>query len=346
MKALILGATGYTGMLLLRILAHHPAVERITAASRSLAGHAVAEYDSGLSERALEKIDPVGVDPAAVGPQGFDVVFSALPHGASAELCARFAPHAVVVDLSADFRFADEARFVGAYGHARPFPDLQSRAVFGLTEWRRAELRAADLIANPGCYPTATLLPLLPLAEAGLIRGTVHVTAMSGISGAGKKEAMDLLLCERTENVNAYNPGRKHRHHAEIEEKLAQMGGATTGAADDPAVLFTPYLVPIKQGMAITSTVRVADPVAAVEALRARYAHEPFIRLTGETTPQTRHVRGTNRIAVGWRAEGPFLILMSVIDNLWKGASGQAVQNVNVRFGLDETAGLVAHGEL
>lgn len=334
MKALVLGATGYTGMLLMRILSNHPAVERITAASRSLAGNPVAGYDPGLDAECYHRIEPLGADPAAMAPHGFDVVFSALPHGASAELCARFASHAVVIDLSADFRFTEEARFRAAYGHERPYPHLQKQAVFGLTEWQRAAVKHADLIANPGCYPTASLLPLLPIVEAGLNRGMVHIAAMSGISGAGKKETIDLLFCERTENVNAYNPGRKHRHQAEIEEKLRTP------------VLFTPHLVPLKQGMAVTTTVQVADAARAIEAIRTRYAQEPFVQLCGETPPQTRHVRGTNRIAIGWRVEDDHIILMSVIDNLWKGASGQAVQNMNVRFGFEERAGLSAHGDL
>lgn len=338
MKALVLGAGGYAGAVLLRILAHHPQIEVVTAAARSAAGRPIAELDPGLSPTSARTIAAEVADPAAAvaAADGATVVFSALPHGASAELCAAAVGRAaLVVDLSADFRFASEERFVTAYGTGRPAPDLQAEAPYGLVEYARDALRDARLVANPGCYPTATLLPLLPVVRSGLATGTIVVSAMSGISGAGRGAKVNTLFAERAENVNAYSPGRLHRHAHEIIEQLRWE-----------ALVFTPHLIPAKQGMAVTTAVTVSDVDGAVDAIRRRYADEPFVTLTGETPPEARHVRGTNRCGIGWRAEGDVLILMSVIDNLWKGAAGQAVQAMNVRFGWPETAGLEREGDV
>lgn len=348
MKITVLGSNGYTGMLLLRILAHHPAVRSVVPASRSQAGLSLREADPGLSAALRDGgvVSPVVLSPEEALRDPGDVVFSALPHNASAQVCAPILGTCVVIDLSADFRFRDARRYERAYGVEQPEQHHQQASVYGLCEWNRREIESAMVIANPGCYPTATLLPLLPvcghsdgwpseeraLADADM---PVVVNAMSGISGAGKKESANLLFAERTENGGAYNPGRLHRHAAEISEQLNR---------DD--VLFTPHLVPMKQGMAVTSVVTVADPDAAIERLQQRYAREPFVELTGGTPPEIRHVRGTNTIRIGWHREGRQLILMSVIDNLWKGASGQAVQNMNIRFGLEETAGLLREGDL
>lgn len=334
MRAIVLGSNGYGGMLLLRLLARHPEIDTVVPASRSQAGMSLAEADPGLPHAVLHSgvLSPTVVSPDEALKTASDVIFSALPHGASADVCAPVLGKTPIIDLSADFRFRDEERFAHAYGTPRPAAPFQSQAVYGLSEWNREAIRSASIIANPGCYPTATLLPLLPIAAAGAIDGPVIVTAMSGISGAGKKGSVDLILAERTENVNAYNVGTAHRHQAEIAEQLAQ-------AQLGEPVLFSPHLVPIKQGMAIT-TVVPCDPERAISLLEERWSAEPYIELVGTTPPQTRHVRGTNRIRIGWKAEAGHLILMSVIDNLWKGASGQAVQNMNIRFGFPEEYGL------
>jgi N-acetyl-gamma-glutamyl-phosphate reductase len=251
----------------------------------------------------------------------------------------------VVIDLSADFRFADPATFAAVYGHAHPRPDLLPRAAYGLAEWYADRIRGADLVANPGCYPTATLLPLLPLARAGLVDGTVVVNAISGISGAGKKERLDLLYGERTENAGAYNPGRVHRHAPEIEGELRS-------ARPSLSLLFTPHLAPLKRGMCVTTVARLAKdppgegPGSVASILAEAYAGRPFVRLTGPRIPQTRDTWGSNRCDIGWHREGAELLLFSSIDNLVKGASGQAVQNMNLRFGLDEAAGLPRHGQV
>jgi N-acetyl-gamma-glutamyl-phosphate reductase len=280
-----------------------------------------------------------------VEAKGLDVVFSCLPHLKSAEMCAPFFGKTVVVDLSADFRLRDPSVFLKAYGAPMPKPELLGRSVYGLSEWYRDPIRNADIIANPGCYPTATLLPLLPLAREGLIKGTVIVNAISGISGAGKKEKADLLYCERAENANAYNPGTSHRHAPEISQELQAAGGPL-------ALLFTPHMAPIRRGMAVTTVAELSrDPLASgagsIEAIyRKYYEGRPFVSLGGGRIPQTREVWGSNRCDIGWRVEAGRVMLFSAIDNLVKGASGQAVQNMNIRFGVDESAGLRSGGEL
>lgn len=337
MKVTVLGATGYAGMVLLRILASHPEIQTIVASSRSLAGRSLAEADTGLSRQALEsgRFDPEVRAPADALREPGDVVFSALPHGASAEICATVLGRAVVIDLSADFRYRDAERYKAAYGTAPPQAQYQDRAVYGLSEWYRDEIRSADLIANPGCYPTATLLPLLPVLSLIPADASIVVNALSGITGAGKKEALGLLYAERTENANAYNPGRSHRHASEITEQLQRE-----------TLIFNPHLVPLKQGMLVTITAPLSQPSTVDAILRARYEEEPFVTLIGSTPPETRHVRGTNQIRIGAHVENSTLVLMAAIDNLWKGAAGQAVQNMNIRFGFRETTGLLREADL
>ncbi len=352
MQAAVLGATGYTGLVLLRLLAEHPQVRSIMAVSSSQPGSRVRAVDPGLSAAVERKMGGSGgtlvsVADAARAAQsgGLDVVFSALPHLKSAEVLAPFIGKCVVIDLSADFRFRDPESFRAAYGSPHPRPDLLPRAVYGLAEWHTEELRKADIIANPGCYPTATLLPILPLARRGLARGTVVVNAISGISGAGRKERMDLLYCERTENAGAYNPGRTHRHAPEIEKEL-------TAVEPSMHLLFTPHMAPLKRGMAVTTVLELPRelPETGPDSLEGiygeSYGQRPFICLTGERVPQTRDVWGSNRCDIGWHREGKHLLLFSAIDNLVKGASGQAVQCMNIRFGLPEAAGLRDAGEL
>ncbi len=347
MTAVILGATGYTGMVLMRILADHPEIDSIVAVSHSSAGTPVTDVDPGLGSAIAAKLVKTGgrlvaIDDAA--PDAADVVFSALPHGASAEIAGPLAGRVPVIDLSADFRLADPSLYQTVYGAPHPHPDLLSRSIYGLTEWYRGDVRTADIIANPGCYPTATLLPLLPFVD--VVRFPVIVNALSGISGAGRKETRDLLFNERSENMNAYNPGRAHRHVPEIEQALRIRSGATQTAS----VVFTPHLVPVKQGMVVTTVAELSQPLSQQEAtdrLAAAYAEEPFVRPSPRAVPQSRDVRSTNRcdIAVKVLESDSRLMLFSAIDNLYKGAAGQAVQNMNVRLGIPETTGLRIHGE-
>jgi len=262
----------------------------------------------------------------------------------SARLCAPFlaAPGAVVIDLSADFRLASPAQFTATYGAQHPHPELLAQAVYGLAEWNTEAIRGADLIANPGCYPTATLLPLLPLLAEGLVGGEIHASAMSGISGAGRKVKLEYLFCERAENLAAYAPGRSHRHVSEIEGQLQAVDSGVR-------LIFVPHLVPLRKGMAVTTTVRLSRPATEQQigaALEKAYGGRPCIGLRGTAIPQTWDVRGTNRCDIGFRLEGEPLILFSVLDNLRKGASGEAVQNMTLRFGLPEAEGLALASEI
>jgi N-acetyl-gamma-glutamyl-phosphate reductase len=349
--AAVLGATGYTGQLLTRLLAVHPEVSRILPCSSSRAGESLAAVDPGLAGAAAKAGDRLLTLEQAVAGKP-DVVFSALPHLESAKLCAPFFGRAVVIDLSADFRLRDPEIFRKAYGQPPGRPDLLAGAVYGLAEWHTEAIRGSDLIANPGCYPTATLLPLLPLLREGLIQGEFHVAALSGISGAGRKVRPEYLYCERSENAGPYNPGKSHRHVCEIEEQLAMVDAGAS-------VLFIPHLAPMRKGMCVSTVASLSlaarrqagsDPegleARVGEAYRRAYGGRPFIGLRGAALPATAEVRGSNRCDIGWRREGERLLLFSAIDNLVKGASGQAVQDMNLRFGLPETAGLPLASEI
>lgn len=341
MRVLVLGSTGYTGMMLLRILMSHPTVTSVIAASRSAAGEPIAEMDPALDTRASEVFDETDgryVSPDKAGSARADVVFSALPHKTAAEILAPLVGTVPVIDLSADFRFRSADAYERWYTK-HPRPDLLARSVYGLSEWHRGELKTADLVACPGCYPTCILLPLLPFT--GCLDGPVLATALTGLSGAGRKEKQNLLFNEVSENMAAYSPGRQHRHVPEIEQELGAHG-------IKGEVLFTPHLVPVKQGMFATITVELKESLAQSEAearIAEAYEESPFVRLSSREVPQTRDVRNTNRCDIAVRVEGKRLMLFSVIDNLYKGASGQAVQNLNIRFGLPESAGLSVQGE-
>ena len=304
--------------------------------------------DTGMHTSISEKCAHSGgklitIDEAAAAKP--DVIFSALPHLKSAVLCTPFLENGVVIDLSADFRIRDSRVFEIAYGKPRPAPEYQEKAVYGLCEIYGKEVETADLIANPGCYPTATLLPLVPLLKEGVLEGKIIVNALSGISGAGKKAKENLIFCSRTENVNAYSPGTSHRHCQEIQQEV----DAALSDRGTNSVSFTPHLVPIKRGMAVTTAATLKAGTGAEkvsELLVKAYENSPFIKLRGGAIPETGDVWGSNRCDIGWHVEGDNLLLFSVIDNLMKGASGQAVQNMNIRFGFDETCGLPLHGEL
>ncbi|MBN2551217.1 MAG: N-acetyl-gamma-glutamyl-phosphate reductase [Spirochaetales bacterium] len=343
MIAAILGTTGYTGMLLARLLADHPQVDQILPASSSKAGRKLSEVDPGFQ-------DPGGKIPGDgalltlefVLERKPDVVFSALPHLESARLCAPFLADSVVIDLSADFRLKDPQTFQAAYGTPPPREDLLGQAVYGLPEWQAEAIRSGNLIANPGCYPTSVLLPLLPVADGGLIGGEIHVSSISGISGAGRKLKNDYLFCERSENACAYAAGRRHRHVSEMEEQLRFK-------APGASILFVPHLAPLRKGMSSTIFVPLARPTTEAEVaglFHSAYGGAPCIGLRADAIPQTAEVRGSNRCDIGWQIEGETLMLFSVLDNLMKGASGQAVQNMNIRMGFPETSGLSLAGEI
>lgn len=332
----VLGASGYTGADLLRLLLRHPNAEiRVLTAERS-AGRpidAVFPHLGGFGLPDLVKVEDADWSET-------DIVFCGLPHGTTQEIIAGLPRNVKVVDLSADFRLADTRTYAEWYGHEHKAPDLQKEAVYGLTEWAREEVRNARLVANPGCYPTATLLPLLPLVSDRLVElENIIVDAKSGVSGAGRSPKEANLFTEVSEAMHAYGVG-SHRHMPEMEQELARRAGRPI------QISFTPHLIPMNRGELITIYVKLADGAEVGdlrEGLKRRYDGEPFVRVLPEGgSPATRHVRGSNLCIMGVfpdRRPG-HAIVISVLDNLVKGASGQAVQNMNVMFGLPETVGL------
>ena len=339
LHAAVIGATGYAGAELVRILSGHPDVSLSVITSRQ---HAGIPYDTIYpAMRGVVVPDFAQSDPAASAKKA-DVVFLALPHKASMAMVPDLLDAGRrVVDLSADFRFSNRNAYESHY-QAHTCAHLMDKAVYGLCEIYGDRVAAADLIGNPGCYPTSVLLPLLPLVEAKLVDpATVIADCKSGVSGAGREATATTHFCHVNESFKAYKVGG-HRHTPEIEENLARF-------ADAPVkITFVPHLVPMTRGM--ESTIYVTTSPGADErqirgCLEAYYRDKPFIRLLpGGRFPDTLHVRGTNFCDMGWAVDpgSGRLILMSAIDNLVKGAAGQAVQNMNLMFGFDETAGLDA----
>jgi len=327
-RVLVAGASGFTGALAARIVWSHPRLELIAITSRGDAGKPLdALYPRyrvplELTELDLDRIE--GVDAAIV----------AYPHGAAAPTVAALrAAGVLVVDLSADFRLRDRATYERWYGE-HGAPDLFGEAVYGLTELYREELRTARLVATPGCYPTASVLALAPLAEKGLVE-EAYVAAMQGTSGYGRSSDDSVHFSAMTENAFPYKT-EGHRHRPEIEQELAALGSPAP-------VTFVPHLLPLDQGELATCFARLAEPLAKewVQALyRERYADEPFVRVL-DGPPNLRAVRDTNECHVYVTVEERGRVMaFSAIDNIWKGASGQGVQNLNLMLGLDETEGL------
>ncbi|MBI9099931.1 MAG: N-acetyl-gamma-glutamyl-phosphate reductase [Spirochaetaceae bacterium] len=338
MKAAVLGATGYTGMLLLRLLSSHNKIDRIAAVSTSAVGKAIETGDPGLYHNLDGKYISID-DLKEFQP---DVIFSALPHLASLPFYRDFIGKSVIIDLSADLRYENQSDFENAYGTEHKAPEFLGKAVFGLSEWYRNDIKKSDLIANPGCYPTCTLLPLLPLLQEEVLGGNLTANALSGISGAGKKAKINNLFVERSENSCAYSPGKTHRHQSEIQKELNY-----TGKKSD--LLFTPHLVPMRRGMVVTTTAELLKPTSDDEIssiFDKYYGNEVFIKVTPGSQPESSHVWGSNRCDISWQINNKRIILFSVIDNLLKGASGQAIQNMNIRFGFKESEGLRTWGDL
>ncbi len=335
-KIAILGASGYTGAELLRLLLRHPAAEIVALTADRKAGELIDAVFPHLAGFNLPRLTTI----ADVDWAGVEVVFCALPHATTQEVVAKLPRHLKVVDLSADFRLRDPAAYAKWYGHEHHALDLQAEAVYGLTEAARDQVAKARLIANPGCYPTTALLPLLPLIEGKLIDdASIIIDAKSGVTGAGRAAKESSLYAEVAEGIHAYGVAN-HRHGPEIEQALTDAAGHAV------AVTFTPHLMPMNRGMLATIYVQAAAGKTADDlraALAERYKDEAFVTVVAKgVIPQTRHVRGSNHCVIGVvedRVPGR-VILLSVIDNLVKGASGQAVQNMNLICGLPETMGL------
>ncbi|MFN3286950.1 MAG: N-acetyl-gamma-glutamyl-phosphate reductase [Sphingomonadaceae bacterium] len=328
----VLGASGYTGADLVRLAMVHPRLEIAALAADRRAGSEMAAIWPHFAPHRL----PPLVRAEDIDFSRIDAVFGCLPHGASAELLSAITGP-VIIDLSADFRLKDAAVYAEWYGLEHPAPHLLSQAVYGLSEHARPALPGARLVACPGCYPTAALLALLPLA--GLIDvARVSIAALSGVSGAGRSLKEANLFCEVAEAVHPYGIGR-HRHMPEMEQELGRAAGraATVG--------FTPHLVPMNRGELVTCTVEGAPAAELREALAAAYAGEAFVHLLPEgVAPATRMVRGSNHCVINVfadRVPGRSLVI-AAIDNLVKGSSGQAIQNLNLVMGWPETLGLEA----
>ena len=332
----IVGASGYTGAELVRLLVRHPRARIAVMTADRKAGQSMAAAFPHLG--GLELPDLIALEDAEWG--AVDVVFCCLPHGTTQDVVSGLPGHLKVIDLSADFRLADVDTYARWYGHAHRAPDLQKDAVYGLTELAREDIRKARLVACPGCYPTSAQLPLVPLIEAGQIDPEgVIIDSKSGVSGAGRAPKEGTLFAEVGEGVHAYGIA-SHRHAPEIEQGLSQAAGRPV------TVNFTPHLMPMNRGILSTIYVRLTGGASADDAratLARRYAGEPFVRvLAAGQVPATRHVRGSNHCLMGVfadRLEGRAIVL-SVIDNLVKGASGQAVHNMNLVCGFPETMGL------
>lgn len=343
LKVGIVGASGYTGEELVRLLARHPGVELAVASSRSQAGTPLAKAMPKYRELLSPDLLFSGADPETLAKEAVDVWFLALPHGVAAEFARPLvAAGRRVIDLSADFRLRCPDLYRSYYDHEHPAPDLLKAAPYVIPELSRDDWKNAALIACPGCYPTSIQIPLIPLFRAGVLkasRGSVVINSYSGVSGAGKKAEAAYLFCERDGSLKGYGMPR-HRHLSEIEENLSDAAGA------EVVVQFNPHLAPMIRGIATTIVVPAGDAVieSVYAAWNDAYRGKPFVGvLPSGTFPDTAHVAGTNRCdiaAVHDKRSGNFVIT-SAIDNLLKGAGGQAVQIMNLACGFEETAGLV-----
>jgi len=349
-KVAIIGASGYSGEVSVQLLLNHPHAELVAVTSRQNAGKTLAQvfpkFASHPKSKALRFTEPN----VALLVKQADVVFLALPHGVAAEYALPLIQAGVaVIDLSADFRLKSAAVYKEFYAHDHPAPGLLKKSVYGLPEIYRDEIKKSLLIASPGCYPTSILLPVIPLLKAGLIKPDgIIADSMSGVSGAGRKAEIDYLYCECNESVRPYGVP-KHRHLSEIEEQLSRVAGGKV------TIQFTPHLIPVNRGILTTlyltpgkpfsgaaGAAKLAEKISA--CYQSAYAHEPFIRLLeGNRYPDTKNVAGSNILEIAWRLDPRTgrLIVMSAEDNLLKGASGQAVQSLNLMCGWPETSGLV-----
>lgn len=337
LRVSVVGASGYTGGELLRWLCQHPHVSLTQLVANQNAGQQLSAVFPGFRGVVDETLTAPDWD--RLGAES-DLVFLALPHGAAlAAVPEILAGGARVVDLGADFRLRDRAAYARWYGLDHTAPAALAEAVYGLPELWRAALSGARLVANPGCYATAAALALLPLAEGGYIGGPVCVDGKSGASGAGRSPALGLHYSELNENLRPYNVAA-HRHTPEMEQTLADAGAAV-------GLVFAPHLVPMTRGLLCTCYVPLArdlDPDTALALYRDRYADAPFVRVLGDELPQTKATLGSNfcDVAVRVDAEQGLAVAMAALDNLGKGAAGQAVQNMNLMLALPETAGLWA----
>jgi N-acetyl-gamma-glutamyl-phosphate reductase len=349
-RVAIIGASGYSGEELVRLLLSHPHAELVAVTSRQYAGQSLAQVFPRFAHHPAARTLRFSEPNAEVLAQQAQLIFLALPHGVATELAVPLLRLGCqVIDLSADFRVKDPAVYKEFYGHDHRAPDLLAQSIYGLPEIYRSEIKKASLIASPGCYPTSVLLPVLPLLKAGLVKPTgIIADSLSGVSGAGRKAETDYLFVECNESVRPYGVP-KHRHLSEIEQELSF-------AASTPVTIqFTPHLIPVNRGILTTVYLAPEKHFADAKAMNqlahkisacyeAAYGKEPFLRLLDtKSLPDTKHVIGTNVLEIAWRLDPRTgrLLVMSAEDNLVKGASGQAIQSMNIMCGYPETAGLI-----
>lgn len=336
-RAGVLGATGYAGIELVRLLTLHKEVEITALVSQSYAGKRVSEvYPSlrGVCDIALTELD------ADYAAENCDVVFTALPHGASKVVIPElYSRGLTVIDLSGDFRYNDKEVYKTWYGEEHTSPELLEVSVYGLPELHREEIKKARLIGNPGCYTTCSILGLAPLIKSGTAkRDNIIIDAKSGVTGAGRGLSLDVHFCECTENMKAYKVAT-HRHTSEIEQELSLLAG------ENIMLSFTPHLVPLKRGILATIYANLSGSFSKEELTdmyKEFYKDEPFVRIYESGLPETNHVAGSNFADIGIEVDKRLnrAVIVSAIDNIYKGAAGQAVQNMNLIFGLDEKTGI------
>lgn len=338
--AAVLGATGYAGIELVRLLSNHPEIEIKMLVSHSFVGQKISDiYQNfrGVLDLECEDLD---VDKAAA----CDIVFTALPHGASKEVIPQlYAKGAKIIDLSGDFRYDDPAVYQQWYGEEHSSPELLEKSVYGLCELHRDKIKTTRLVGNPGCYTTCSILGLAPLLKYGLVKkDNIIIDAKSGVTGAGRSTLLDNSFCECTENAKAYKIAT-HRHTSEIEQELSNLAG-------EPILLsFTPHLIPMKRGILSTMYANLKEPKTTQELIALYqdfYRDEYFVRVYESGLPETNHVAGSNFADIGLVVDTRLnrVVVSAAIDNLGKGAAGQAVQNMNLLLGLDEKTGLAAAG--
>ncbi|MEN8662458.1 MAG: N-acetyl-gamma-glutamyl-phosphate reductase [Lentimonas sp.] len=341
MNAAIIGASGYSGEELVRLLSRHPNVQLAAVTSRSLAGQKVANVMPAL-RHAVGELEFTSSDPVELAQRDdLDVFFLALPHGVASEFASPlYKAGKTVIDLSADFRLNSTSNYENYYGHPHPAPELLKAAPYVIPELADDSWKKATLIACPGCYPTSVQIPLIPLLKTGVIKPDgIVINSYSGVSGAGRKVAEDFIYCERNESMKGYGLP-KHRHLSEIEEQLEKAAFA------DCIVQFNPHLAPMSRGISTTIVAKSNGVMIKrlYEVWDKAYAGKPFVSVlpTG-TCPDTKHVTGSNRadISAVYDPRTDNFVITSVIDNLLKGASGQAVQILNLKSGFEETAGLI-----
>lgn len=332
----IIGASGYSGAELLKILLRHPGIEVTSVFANSSAGKRVDELYPAFRSRTDLAYETYSPERTADS----DLVFIALPSGEAMNYVpALFDAGKRIIDLGGDFRLLDTSLYTKYYKHEHAAAEYLPHAVYGLPEWNAHAIASAQLIANPGCYVTSALLPLLPLVKEGLITSTgITISSLSGVSGAGRSSSVDLSFTETNETVKAYKVG-VHQHTPEIETVLELFGGTMS------TVTFVPHLIPITRGIYSSIFVQPTGPVTSEQVAAAyskHYSNAPFVRIIGTAVPEIKHVQNSNYCDIGWKTyeRNGQIILHSVIDNLVKGAAGQAVQNMNLMFGFEQTTAL------